>query len=65
MKIIVNAQPDEMEEVVRLIMKNRDSFARQPERLGWGWHFHSNALGRSFFIRQIKGGLSASPSKGG
>jgi hypothetical protein len=61
-KIIINAEPDEMADVLVLVMKSRETFARHPERIGWGWAFSTKG-GRSFFVRQIKGGLSASPTK--
>lgn len=62
MRIIINAEPDEMADVMETVLKSRETFARHPERIGWGWAFATKS-GRSFFIRQIKGGLSASPSK--
>ncbi len=64
MKIIVNAEPEDMEAVVRMVMKARADFDRHPERIGWGWHF-SYPGGATYFVRQIKGGLSASPAEKG
>lgn len=61
MKIIINAEPEEMDDVLSLIMSSRDAFARHPERLGWGWNFRVPG-GREFFLRHIKGGISASPA---
>jgi hypothetical protein len=60
-KVIINAEPDEIEAVAKLVMESREQFDRHPERIGWGWTFCSAQLRRSFFIRQIKGGLSARP----
>ena len=62
MRIIINAEPEEMADVMEMVMKARETFARHPERIGWGWAFSTKA-GRGFFVRQIKGGFSASPSK--
>lgn len=62
MRIIMTCEPEEMEAVLRLIMESMPRFARHPERPGWGWHF-CVPNGRTFFIRSIKGGLSASPTK--
>jgi hypothetical protein len=61
-KIIINAEPEEIAEVVALIMDRKVMFDATPERLGWGWAFPI-ASGRRFFLRQIKGGISASPVK--
>ncbi len=57
----MTCEPNEAEAVLKLIISAQPIFARHPERLGWGWHF-SVPNGRAFFIRSIKGGLSASPA---
>jgi len=62
MRLILTCEPDEAEALLKLVMDIRPTFARHPERIGWGWHFRI-PNGRTFFIRAIKGGLSASPTK--
>jgi hypothetical protein len=61
MRIIINAEPDEMHDVLDLILEHRADFERPPSRPGWGWHFQTKS-GRRFFLREIKGGVSASPT---
>lgn len=61
MKIIINAEPEEMEYVMSLVTESFKTFARHPERIGWGWTF-AKPGGRAFFVRRTKGGFSASPA---
>ncbi|SCW57231.1 hypothetical protein SAMN02927924_01451 [Sphingobium faniae] len=61
MKIIMHCDLEEAQDLLKVMLDSREQFARHPERIGWGWHF-SVPNRRSFFIRQIKGGLSASPT---
>ena len=62
MKIIINAEPDDMEYAMGLVMKAKETFDRHPSKIGWGWSF--GELGKTpFFIRRITDGLSASPAK--
>lgn len=62
MKIIINAEPDDMPAVVQLIMDKKPMFDRSDDRLGWGWMFAVPG-GKRFFLRRIKGGISANPAK--
>ena len=64
MKIIINAEPEEMEYAMGLVVEAMATFARHPERIGWGWAF-GKAGKRSFFVRRTKGGFSASPAGAG
>jgi hypothetical protein len=59
MKIIINCEPDEPEEVLRLILSHWSDFehSRGP---GWGW-VHRIPNGREFFLRSLKDGVSATP----
>ena len=61
MKLIINADPEEMEYVLRMIMDARPMFDRGPPRPGWGWSFGDPGK-RRFFIAEIKGGFSAKPA---
>jgi hypothetical protein len=62
MKLIIDAEVEELDYVMDLIKEALPTFDRHEKRIGWGWHFQ-NAGGRSFFIRRTKGGFSASPTK--
>lgn len=61
MKIIINAEPDEMTYVMGLVTEAFATFARHPDRIGWGWTFGTPGR-RSFFISRTKGGFSARPA---
>lgn len=62
MKLIINAEQDELPYVLELLKEAIPQFERHPSRPGWGWMF-SRSGKREFFIRQIKGGLSVNPRK--
>ena len=64
MRIIINAEPEEMEYAMSLVVESFATFARHPERIGWGWNFGRPGK-RSFFVRRTKGGFSATPSGAG
>ena len=64
MKIIINAEPDEMAHAMALVVEAMPTFARHPERIGWGWTF-TRPGGRAFFVRRTKGGFSATPADQG
>lgn len=59
MKIIMHCEPEEAPALAALIVREIDTFKRSCRGVGWGWHFNLN--GRTFFLRQIKDGISASP----
>lgn len=61
MRIVVNAEPEEMEYAMGLIVEAMETFARHPERIGWGWTFGKTGQ-RAFFVRRTKSGFSASPA---
>lgn len=58
MKIIINAEPDEMAYVLSLVMAARRRFEKGEQKFGYGWGFGDEGK-RRFFIRQIEGGFSA------
>lgn len=60
MKLIINAEMDEMEYILELVREAKPLFDGRPSRVGWGWSFGRPGK-RSFFIREIKGGFSVSP----
>ena len=62
MKIIITADPEDIPAVAALILEKRHLFERHPSRPGWGWSFNI-PNGKSFFLAEIKGGISARPSK--
>lgn len=61
MRIIINAEPEEMEYAMSLVVESFSTFARHPERIGWGWSFGKPGK-RAFFVRRTKAGFSASPA---
>lgn len=62
MRYIINAEIDDAPAVLAMMQEQAHNFDRRSERLGWGWTW-SIPNGKRFFVRQIKGGLSASPAK--
>lgn len=62
MKFIINCEENEAEDVLRLMLEKKHMFETGQSRPGWGWVFYTPA-GKGFFVREIKGGLSASPAK--
>jgi len=56
MKIIINCDDGWEEYALRLILENAEMFNRPSSKNGWGWHFGTKP---AFFLRQIKGGISA------
>lgn len=62
MKIIMHCEPDEAEALAKLIVQTVPMLEQQTKRLGWGWHY-CLPNGREFFLRQVKEGISASPTR--
>ena len=62
MRIIIDAEPEELDYVLGLVKEALPVFARHDDRPGWGWTF-GHAPGRQFFIRQTKTGFSARPAR--
>jgi hypothetical protein len=60
-RIIINAEPEEMEYAMSLVVESFRTFARHPEKIGWGWSFGKPGK-RAFFVRRTKAGFSASPA---
>lgn len=57
-KFIIHGPIEELPYVVDLLNEAIPMFRRNGGRLGWGWHL--NGKGKpSYFVREIKGGLSA------
>lgn len=63
MRIIMTCEPEEAEALAKLIVGEISTFERNGRGLGWGWHY-ALPNGRTFFLRQIKNGISATPCKG-
>lgn len=61
MKIIMHCEPNEAAELAALIVREIPTFQRSCRGIGWGWHYLVG--GRTFFVRQIKNGISASPCR--
>ena len=64
MKIIMRCEPEEAQELAGLIVREIPTFKRSCRGLGWGWHY-SISNGRTFFLRQLKDGISATPCSTG
>ncbi|MGK2908791.1 MAG: hypothetical protein ACSLE1_03180 [Sphingobium sp.] len=62
MKIIITCDDGQEEYALRLINSNVEMFNRHGNKIGWGWHFHERDK-PTFFLRQIKGGISAMQMK--
>jgi len=60
MKIIINCDDGLEVYAMSLIINNAKMFNRPNSKNGWGWHFGSKP---AFFLRQIKGGISATQLK--
>ncbi len=58
LNVIFRGDPADLEDAIALVRRELPAFDRGPERLGWGWH-HRVPSGRTYFLRQIKGGVSA------
>jgi hypothetical protein len=59
MKFIVDADPDDAPAVLAKMIEEIPTFARRPDRPGWGWGWDHRINGAKYFIRQTKTGLSA------
>jgi hypothetical protein len=59
MRLIIDAEPEDAESVVRLMVSSREMFERS-RGPGWGWNLRADN-GKTYFVRQTKTGLSAKP----
>lgn len=61
MKIILHCDIEDAAHVAALVQKVTPQFDRHPKRVGWGWVFRCAETDKSYFIRQLKDGFSATP----
>ena len=57
-KFIIHGPIEELPYVVDLLNEAVPMFQRSSRGIGWGWNLSSHR-GPTYFVRQIKGGLSA------
>ncbi len=57
-KIIFTGPRADAIEAVEFILRDREQFERDANKIGWGWHYRFKS-GRDYFLRRIKGGVSA------
>jgi hypothetical protein len=65
MKVIINADPEDFDEAVRIIRQETPRYVEgRYNRIGWGWSYsRSNYPDATFFVRRIKDGLSITANR--